>query len=163
MNTREVLNAVLPAIGKTQADMAASIGKTPQQLSQRMVCKTLRTDDFLEAMENLGIEVIFKVKETGEIVKFRKKGHGRRLKGMADHVRIDTAAADALSNSFYADGVNEYDSNGEAQELYVDTEGKYFMAEYNAIDPAKDRIRSVPAHIAAAFIEKFGTEIEKNN
>lgn len=163
MNTREVLNAVLPAIGKTQADMAVSIGKTPQQLSQRMVHNTLRADDLLCAMEKLGVEVMFKVKETGEIVKIRRTGHGRRLKGMADRVKYDTASADALSNSFYADGVNEYDTNGEGQELYVDADGRYFMAEYNSVDPTKDRIRSVPASMAAAFIEKFGTEIEKNN
>lgn len=163
MNTREVLNAVLPAIGKTQADMAYAIGKTPQQLSQRMVHNTFRSDDLLKAMEKLGIEVLFKVSETGEIVKVRNAGHGRRLKGMADRIRFDTATADAISNSFYADGENEYDDNGEAQELYVDSEGRYFMAEYNANDSTKDRIRSVPASMAAAFIEKFGTDIEKKD
>ena len=55
-------------------------------------------------------------------------------------------------------GVSEY-KDGEACELYVDKKGRYFMAEYH--EDGKDRIRSVSPSVAAAFIEKYGTKIEK--
>lgn len=161
MTAREVLNTVLPAIGKTQADVAASIEWTPQQLSQKLTRCSLRTDEFLEIMEANGIEVMFKIKETGEVLEVKLNGHGRRLKGMSDRVKYDTAAAGALSNTFYADGENEYDEKGEAQELYVDTQGRYFIAEYHADDPSKDQITAIPASVAEAFIAKYGTTIEK--
>ena len=80
------------------------------------------------------------------------------MHGTVDKVFYDTGAADALSNSFYEDGVSEY-KDGEACELYVDKKGRYFMAEYH--EDGKDRIRSVSPSVAAAFIEKYGTKIEK--
>ena len=160
MTTREVLSAILLTAGKSQADVAAMMGWSPQSLSQRLVRDTLRSDDFLKIVELLGIEVTFTVKDSGKIVKIRNAGHGRRLRKMSDRVIFDTTRADAISNSFYADGTNEYDENGEAQELYIDDEGRYFVAEYHT-DASKDKIRAVPASLAVAFIEKYGTTIEK--
>ena len=37
MTSKQVLNSVLPAIGKTQAEAAAELGWTPQQISQKTV------------------------------------------------------------------------------------------------------------------------------
>ena len=158
MTSKQVLNSVLPAIGKTQAEAAAELGWTPQQISQKISRDSLKVSDLLKLLEANGVEIVFRNKKTGELIETRIPGHGRRVKGMSDGVRYDTAASNALSNSFFADGVNEYDENGEAQELYVDLSGRYFFAEYS---PKGSRVRAVPASIAAAFIEKYGTDIEK--
>ena len=163
MTVREVFNTVLPALGLTQAEAVAKIGWTPQKMSQKNTRDTLRANDFLRILEVNGVEVLFKIKETGETLTVQLSGHGHRMRGMADRVIYDTAASGALSNSFYADGVNEYDENGEAQELYVDRQGRYFIAEYNVNNPDKERICSIPANIAKAFIEKYGTDIEKQH
>ena len=160
MTVRDVLDSVLPVIGKNRQEAVESLGWTKQKLSSKVVRGSLRASELLDILEANGIEPLFKVRETGEIISVRITGHGRRLKGLSDGVKYDTGKANAISSTFYADGVNEYDSNGEAQELYIDQEGRYFFAEYNQKDPSKERVRSIPGSIAAAFIEKYGTEIK---
>lgn len=161
MTAKEILAAALDAIGITQATAAKNYGWSAQQLSQRIVRGSLRTDEFLGLLDSMGVDITFTVRETGEKLKPHISGHGRRVKGVSDGVQYDTEYAEALSNSFYADGVNEYNENGEALELYLDKEGRYFMAEYSNAEGTRDRVRSVPAEMAAAFIEKYGTVIEK--
>lgn len=164
MTVREVFNAVLPAIGRTYSEAAAKIGWSRQQMSQKMARDSLRARDLLKIMEANGVEVCFRIKETGEIIQLfqcKVPGHGRRIKGMSHKVKYDTEKANALSNTFYADGKNEYDENGEAQELYVDANGRYFLAIYHKDAPQEDFINAIPGSIAAAFVEKYGVEIEK--
>ena len=45
--------------------------------------------------------------------------------------------------------------------LAIDKEGRYFFAEYSNWEGGKDRISPVSAAEAAAFIEKYGTELDK--
>ena len=160
MKANDVLAAALRATRKTQAEAAARVGWMPQQLSARLVRNSMRADEFLNLLEGLGIEITLTVKETGEVVRTHIPGAGRRVKGMVDRIIYDTAASDALANNFYADGVNEY-TDGKALELYIDKEGRYFFAEYTNWEGGKDRISPVSTKDAAAFIEKYGTEIVK--
>ena len=88
----------------------------------------MRADELLTLMDAIGVDVTFTVRKTGEVLREHTTGHGRRVHGTVDKVFYDTGAADALSNSFYEDGVSEY-KDGEACELYVDKKGRYFMAE----------------------------------
>lgn len=160
MKSNDWLAAALRATRKTQAEAAAKVGWMPQQLSARLARNSMRADEFLNLLEGLGIEITLTVKETGEVVHTHLRGAGRRVKAMVDRVIYDTAASDALANNFYADGVNEY-TDGKALELYVDKEGRYFFAEYTNWEGGKDRISPVSANDAAAFIEKYGTNIDK--
>lgn len=161
MTAKELLNGLLPVLEITQTEAAARVGWGKMKLSSKLTKDSLRVSDFMDILDACGVEVVFKKKETGEEIMLRKSGHGHRMKGMADGVIFNTALSTALSNTFYADGENEYDQNGEAQELYIDQEGRYFIAEYNCKDPKKERIVSASHFVAAAFIEKYGTEIEK--
>ena len=79
---------------------------------------------------------------------------------MVNSVIYDTANADAISNNFYADGVNEY-IDGQAMELYNGNDGQYFFAQYSNYEGVKDRIIPVSDKDAAAFIEKYGTELHR--
>jgi hypothetical protein len=159
MTAKEVVVAALARTGHTQESAAKLVGWTGGQLiSQRLQRNSMRADEFLTLMDAVGVDVTFTVRKTGEILRDHTAGHGRHLKGTADRVLYDTGAADALANSFYEDGVNEY-KDGEACELYVDKRGRYFMAEYH--EDGRDRIRVVSPSVAAAFIEKYGTDIEK--
>lgn len=160
MTSKEILNAALFENDTTQAFAAELIGWTPQQLSQRMVRNSLRADEFLAILEALDVDVKLTSRKTGAEIKPFIQGAGRRAKGMADRVIYDTAYADALSNSFYANGVNKY-SEGKASELYIDREGRYFIVEYTEDVNEKDKIRAVGADIAASFIELHGTKIFK--
>lgn len=160
MTSKEALAAALKGTGKTQAEAAVKIGWVPQQLSARLARGSLRADEFLELMDAIGVDVVLKVRDSGEILKAHIPGAGRRVRGMVNRVIYDTASADALANNFFADGVNEF-QDGRAVELYVDREGRYFFAEYTNWEGAKDRITPVTANDAAAFIERYGTEIHK--
>ena len=158
MTSKDALMSALSRTGYTQESAAKLVGWVGQQISQRLQRNSMRADEFLNLMDAIGVDVTFTVRATGEVLKDHKSGHGRRVKATADKVLYDTAASDALANSFYEDGVNEF-KDGEACELYVDKKGRYFMAEYH--EDGKDRIRPVSASVAAAFIEKYGTTLEK--
>lgn len=160
MTSKEALSAALKATGKTQAEAAIGIGWAPQQLSARLVRNSMRADEFLALMNAIGVDVNLTVRDTGEQIKAHIAGAGRRVRAMVNRVIYDTEAADALANNFYADGVNEY-TDGKAMELYIDREGRYFFAEYTNWEGAKDRITPVTADDAAAFIQKYGTELHR--
>lgn len=160
MTSREALSVALKGTGKTQAEAAVKMGWVPQQLSARLMRGSLRADEFLEIMDAIGVDVILKVRDTDEVLRTHVTGAGRRVRAMVNRVIYDTEAADALANNFYADGVNEY-NDGKAMELYIDREGRYFFAEYTNWEGAKDRITPVVASDAAAFIERYGTELHK--
>lgn len=160
ISSKEILKAACKAVGVSQNDGAKKIGFTKQQLSSKIVRGTLRADEFLSFLDALGIDVEFKVRETGKLVKVNVPGMGQRVQRMVDKVIYDTATSDALANNFYADGVNMF-TDGKAMELYIDKEGRYFFAEYSDWEGVKDRITPVTASVAAAFIEKYGTEIQK--
>lgn len=157
MNSKDLLAAALRHTKKTQADAAARVGWVPQQLSQRLTRNSLRADEFLNLLEGIGVDVMLVNKEDGTIIRLRA---GRRVKAMVDKVVYDTDNAYPLANNFYADGVNEY-TYGKALELYVDSEGRYFFAEYSNWEGAKDRIVPVSATDAASFIETYGTGPKK--
>lgn len=160
MPANELIAAALKATNKSQAAAAASVGWVPQQLSGKLIRRSLRADEFLELLEAIGVEITLTVKETGKQIKEQRFGAGRRVKAMVDRVIYDTAASNALSNNFFADGVNQY-TDGKARELYIDNEGRYFFAEYSAWEGAKDRITPVSAEDAAVFIQTHGTELHK--
>ena len=147
----------------TQNDAAAAVGLTPNQFSYRMANNTVRVELLIEILDKIGYDLALIDRRTGEtipIVTFRK-GHGRRVKNMFNHVLLDTNSSGALANSFYADGENEYNEDGTAEELYVDKRGRYFITKYYRDDPSQDKNKTVTADVAREFIQKHGTEIEK--
>lgn len=160
MASKEILEAVLRDTGTSKSAAAAKIGWLPQTLSNRLRMKTLRADEFLELMEALGVNITYTIKETGAVVRIRIPGAGRKVRKMVNGVIYDTSTASAISNNFYADGVNEY-TDGMARELYKDNENRFFFAEYSSLEGVKDMIIPITANDAAEFIKKYGTEIDK--
>lgn len=159
-NSKQVLDLAMNQTGKTFNDLAEVIGWNGPRLCGRVNRASLTSDDFLTLLESMGIEVKFINTATGKELRQTVKGHGRALKGMSNGVIYDTAQSDALSNNFYEDGVNEYDKNGSAVELYLDREGRYFLAEYSN-NGETGKINAIPPAVAVSFLEKYGTEIEK--
>lgn len=150
--------AALKETAITQAEAASRIGWTPQRLSARLTRNTMRADDFIELMDAIGVDITLTVHDTGALIKPHIQGAGRRIRAMVNKVIYDTNYADALSNNFYANGVDQY-VDGRAIELYIDREGRYFFAEYTNLDGVKDRITPISAGDAATFIERYGTEL----
>jgi len=160
MPAKELIAAALKETGVTQAEAAAKIGWVPQQLSARFTRNSLRADEFLDLLEAIGVEIKLVVKDSGKEVREHKPGAGRPVRRMVDKVYYDTATSDALANNFYSDGENKY-NDGRARELYIDSDGRYFFAEYSENEGEKDRINPVSASDAADFVERYGTKIDK--
>lgn len=156
MKSIEALKTVMECTNNTQSTAAPLVGWTKQQLNSRMVRGDMKTDEWLALIEAMGVEVVLVNKETGKPIKplVRSKGVGPRAKGMSERVKYDTEKADALANSFYLDGENMY-TDGKAEELYIDEEGRYFLVTYT--DDDKSKIHHVTGNVAKAFIEKYGS------
>lgn len=156
----EMMKAAMKKKDITQAEVAHELGWFPQQLSSRMIRNSTRADEFIKILDIIGFELVMVDKETGDFV--NSPGYGRKVKMMVDHIIYDTAKSCALSNSFFADGVNEYNADGEATELYVDHDGRYFMAKYSNLPGVKDRIVPVTSDTATEFIKRYGTDLHKD-
>lgn len=161
MTAQEALTAALVATGHSQAEGARSIGWQAQKLNQRLIRGTLKVDEFFQILDAIGVDFQMTVRETGRQVRLHTPGYGRRIRAMSDRVIYDTYLSDALSNSFFEDGEHEFNADGEASELYIDRSGRYFIAKYTTVEGKKDKVQAISGDIAAAFIEKYGTQIDK--
>ena len=163
MEIRHIVEAAFELAGVTAKDVAQAKGWYTGQVTSRLARNSMKASEFFDIMDMIGIDVKLVKRDNGEIVKPRIKGHGPRIQMMVDKVEYDTAKCDALANSFYADGENEFNDEFKATELYIDQEGRYFFAEYTNWEGGKNRISPTTAAVAAAFIEKYGTQIEKKH
>ena len=156
MRAKEVFAAALKATGLSHVKVSKLSGMPEQSIGQKInVRESIRADEFFDLLDVMGVGVVFFVKETGEAL-LKETQHGKRVVGMSDGIIYDTKESQIVASSFFADGSNEYGTDGKAQELYIDKEGRYFVAEYCNDGTTKDRVRSVPANMAEAFLAKYG-------
>ena len=156
MRAKEVFAAALKATHLSQAQVAKMTGMPEQSVGQKVnVRESVRANEFFDMLDAMGVDILFYIRETGEVL-MKDPQHGRRVVGMSDGIIYDTDEAEILASSFYADGENEFGPDGRAQELYVDRENRYFMAEYSKNEAERDRVRSVPSNMATAFINQYG-------
>lgn len=166
INPTEAIRNLITRKGYSQTEVAEMIGNTKQNLNNKITSGSLRTDDWVKILDAIGVDIVFVDRETGAVLSVTdstyKKGYGPPAKGVFDGVKYDTQKADAIANTFFIDGENEY-CNGRAEELYLDKNGRYFMVAYK--EKGKPKITAVSPLIAAAFVEKYGgrnnTEEEK--
>lgn len=159
--SRSVVESTLRWVRMYKSDVARLLGWQPADLWQRLIRDSVKMDDLMKMWEVTGVEVTYYMDGKPVVVTVHREGHGKPASGRSDYVKYDTKDADAVANTFYADGVNEYGADGTAQELYRDNEGRYFMVEYSSDPEVKPRIKDLPESIAAAVIAMYGTEIEK--
>ena len=155
MNVKDTLSALLKITGKTKKNAAEAMGWAPPKLSQHLNRETLRADDYIEILDRIGIAVKYVNKETGEEIHLHARGNGRRVRRMVDRVIYDTAKSDALAGTFFA-FENGKTPSGMTMELYKDSEGRYFFAQYSNADSSKDIIIPTTEADATAFIKKYG-------
>lgn len=155
---RDYLDAAFDSQRMTQKAAAEKSGRDYKGLNQKIKNGSLRAEEFLDILDCIGIDVKLFDRNTGKEISPYVAGYGFPVKKMSSGVFYDTRRACALSNTFYSDGVNEY-PEGKALELFVDPQGRYFLVERHEDGWAK--ITDVDASVAAAFIEKYGTIIDK--
>lgn len=162
MRAKEVFDAAIKAKKMSIADVARLLNVNACELGQKInIRESVKANDFFEILDAIGVGVMFFMKDTGAV--FLKDGRRtRRVVGVSDGVRYDTAEATLIATSFYADDEHEYGQDGKAQELYVDRENRYFIAEYSCNEGERNRVRSVPYNMATAFIKQYGIDIDDN-
>ena len=163
MKAKDILMTIMISVGKTHKEASEILGVSMKELNQELRRGTLSVDKFLRLIEELGVETKFVLKATGEEIslpeikeiKRYSKGRGERVRGMSNRISFDTDKADALANTFYKDGKNEY-SDGVAEELYVDNDGNYFIVEYFEDSGKRSKVNAITPNVANAFIEMYG-------
>lgn len=100
----------------------------------------LRIDDLFDVLDALDILVVFCDKENGEVLR-EYHHYGRPMRTVIGHKAYDTSNSELIASSFYADGVNMYNDDGYAVELYRNPKGLYFIVEYYRGREDRDRIR----------------------
>ena len=162
MRAKEVFEAAIKAKKMSIADVARILEVNACELGQKInIRESIKANDFFEILDAIGVGVVFFMKDTGAVL----LNDGRRTKrvvGVSDGVKYDTGDATLIATSFFADGEHEYGEDGKAQELYVDREGRYFIAEYSSNENERSRVRSVPYNMATAFIKQYGIDIDDN-
>ena len=164
-STKDFLEAGAYRKGMTIADLRHEYGWSAQSFYQIIKNDSMKVSVFRKVMEDiLGYEMFFRDAETGEELYMgkdkegrpgRRNGHGKRVRAQSKGVVFDTLNADAVADSFYLDGEHEY-SDGFAQEVYVDREGRYFIVTYSDHIGDKDKLEWIDKVIADAFIQNYG-------
>ena len=161
MNCKEIIVSVMRYYDTTQDAMAKMFGMFPQNFGHKIMRKTLRVDDLMSMLDTMGIDVQLVDRKTGDVIPMASLGDGRRIKKMINRVIYDTDRINAVANSFYFDGENEY-VDGHAYELYKTDDGKYLLAEYSNISGIQDRLSMIPEEEAQKFIQKYGTALHRS-
>lgn len=144
----------------SKAKAAKCLGVSPGAFSHRLATNAIKADDFLRLIDYMGFKIRYTTKETGEEIMPISEGYGKKTAGMVNSIRYNTATSNAISNTFYEDGTHAF-KDGKALELYLDADNRYFFVEYHEDNKTKDKIIPVPDEIAAPFIERYGTKIDK--
>lgn len=155
VSAAEILKEAMEAKGFTQRKFAKAIGNSPQNFNQRLNKNSFSANEWVQMLRTLGYEVRIVELESGIEFETRRKGHGRRVKQVVNGVLYDTYKADAICNDFYLDGEQEY-KDGMAFELYVDSEGRFFIARYVEWENGTDSITTVGKEEAKRLYSKFG-------
>lgn len=122
MTPAEIVKDLISRSSMQQKEVAEKMGWTEQAISNKFRRNSLTAEEYLQMLEILGYELKIVERDTSEEVFTRRKGVGERLKMMVKGVKYDTYKADAICHSDESEDI--------FYELYVDQEGRYFVAQY---------------------------------
>jgi len=134
MRTRDLIRAITKWSGKTYMDCADALGLNRQRWYRRIVNDSFTAEELNKVVEACGMKLAI-IK--GDEFWIPREAHGS-LRAMDNGKRYSTAGSRALAY----DGENE---------LFVDLDGDYFLADYE-----NRKIKAVNPTTATAFAEKYG-------
>ena len=147
MTVAETVKDLISRSSLQQKDVAAKMGWTEQGICNRFRRNSLSAEEFVKIVGILGYEIKVVERGTSDEVFNRKKGVGARIKMMVNGVKYDTYKADAICHSDETEDV--------FYELYVDEEGRYFVATYVNWEGGVNSISPISAEDAQRMIRKF--------
>lgn len=121
LTVREILESAFAETDTTQTEAARKIGMSCKQLSDRITRDTLKASSFLDMLDAMGIDVQFKVRETGLDMRPKRRGMAGHISHMIRGVTYDT------SKSYLLFG--EMPSPGNFTELYQTKDRQYFVVD----------------------------------
>ena len=122
MKARDVIQAALNELGVKQESLAEKLGLTPQNLSRKLMRDTIRTREFFDAIDALGLQLTVSRKDTGEVIRELRRGVLPQVSMVVNQVRYDTFKSDALCHTEMLDGW--------MMELYRDHRGRHFLVHW---------------------------------
>jgi len=154
VDIREVLHAVMKSLGISMYEASRRCGYHEQLLTQKVQQRaSIQAEQFLEAMDKLGVECRFFLRGTD--IELKEEQTMEKVVGNSDNIRFSTDKSKLLASSF-GTGEDRYGPDGKAFALYVDREGRYFVAEYNKDPNVPGRVRTVPIHAVRAILAMYG-------
>ena len=147
MTPVEVIKDLISRSSMQQKEVAARMGWTEQAISNKFRRNSLSAEEYLNMLEILGYELRIVESDTSEEVFTRRKGVGERLKMMVNGVKYDTYKADAICHSDESEDI--------FYELYVDQEGRYFVAQYVNWEGGVNSISPIGEDDAKRIMEKL--------
>ena len=144
-------NLTMKAIGESYAKTYPR--KVPAQvIRDRYLRNSFIADEMLLVLENLDMEVKYISRRTNMEIKVTENPSQLSKQGSSHGMWFNTNSSVLLADTYYLDGVNKY-NNGEAEELFIDKNGVYFIALCKKDGTCKLEYRS--PREALAFIEKY--------
>lgn len=149
IKAKDVFKVCRQHVGMHQTEISRLVGMNEQSVSQMInVRQTVTADNFFRILDAMGIDVFFRVRNTGEIVYDScDKQHG--ISGKSDGVWYDTADSTLVSSAVDDIGITQ---------LYVDEAGRYFIVEERKDATIEPKVKAIPALMALAFIERYGDQ-----
>lgn len=99
MTVGEMLKQAFIAKGMRKKDVAAKMGWSPQNLTNRLKLNTIDAEEWIKLSKILGYEVQMVDMESGQTLKPRKPSSGPRVVQMIDGYTYDTEKADSICRS----------------------------------------------------------------
>lgn len=145
LSVSDVIRQAILESDRQQKEVAAHMGWTPQNFSNRLKNNTIDADEWVEIAKFLGYELRMVDTRSGECLREKQKGVAPRTVMMVNGVTYDTEKSEAIchTNTFM----------GCYFELYKDAEGRYFVvmvAEWNQYDGV---VMPISEFFAVKFIE----------
>jgi hypothetical protein len=145
MNAVEIIEKAISASGMDKKDVAAAIGMSPQNFTNKLSRNSFSAEELQNIMSATGHEL--DIKPTG-IIPLRRQGIGPSFRQMVDRVIYDTEKADALCHT---EKWNDW-----FIELYVDKEGRFFAVHYPEWEEAKPFISLIGKDAAKRLYKRYG-------
>lgn len=99
MNVSEMLNQAMLVKGVRKKDVAAKMGWSSQNFSNRLKNKTIDAEELIKLASILGYEIQMVDVESKAVLKPRKESSGPRVVQIVDGISFDTEKATSLCRS----------------------------------------------------------------
>lgn len=142
----DVIRELLQEAEISYAQAAKWIDISASTFGSKVKGSTFYADEAVEVLYNLGMEI--KIVKEAHLVNKKYGGIGPNFRMMVNRIIYDTSKSIALCHNEWNDGWR--------MELFVDEEGRFFVAHYTSLEGAKPFISEMSKNDAMMMYAKYG-------